>query len=288
MKPTDDAVLRPNDADAFRNAVREVRRYAEAPVAFGGQVSDGILSLSEFLGVRTTGLKGLHVRSPKGLGGQVVSCQRPAWVNDYGADLSITHHYDAPVLAEGIRSVIAVPVAVRGSVRGVLYAADRGVEPMGDRVLDVVVDAARRLAVEVSTRDEVDRRLHLLRAAETNDPTGQDSWGIEEVRELHAEFRCIAQGLEEGTLRDRLREACDRLANLTTGHEPKATATTLAPRELDVLSQVALGCSNAEIANRLSLLPETVKAYLRSVMRKLDVRTRHEAVVTARRHGLLP
>jgi LuxR family transcriptional regulator, regulator of acetate metabolism len=63
---------------------------------------------------------------------------------------------------------------------------------------------------------------------------------------------------------------------------------TLSPRELDVLAQIALGCTNAEAAQRLSLKPETVKSYLRSATAKLGARTRHEAVSKARRSRLLP
>ncbi|MBT2675680.1 response regulator transcription factor [Streptomyces sp. ISL-14] len=62
----------------------------------------------------------------------------------------------------------------------------------------------------------------------------------------------------------------------------------LSPRELYVLAQVALGCSNTEVGRRLSLLPKTVKSYLRNAMRKLGASTRFEAVVAARRQGLLP
>ncbi|MEU2286084.1 helix-turn-helix transcriptional regulator [Streptomyces sp. NPDC013178] len=53
----------------------------------------------------------------------------------------------------------------------------------------------------------------------------------------------------------------------------------MAPRERDVLAQVALGCNNAEAGRKLSLLPETVKSYLRSAMRKLGASARFEAVV---------
>ena len=42
------------------------------------------------------------------------------------------------------------------------------------------------------------------------------------------------------------------------------------------------------IAERLSVKPETVKSYLRSAMSKLDAHSRREAVVAARRLGLLP
>ncbi|NUS12348.1 MAG: response regulator transcription factor, partial [Streptomyces sp.] len=62
----------------------------------------------------------------------------------------------------------------------------------------------------------------------------------------------------------------------------------LTPRELDVLTAVAAGATNAGAAARLRLSPETVKSYLRSAMRKLGAHTRLEAVTTARRSGLLP
>ncbi|NUQ96456.1 MAG: hypothetical protein HOY79_07785 [Streptomyces sp.] len=49
---------------------------------------------------------------------------------------------------------------------------------------------------------------------------------------------------------------------------PALPGPRLTPRELDVLAQVALGCNNAETGLGPSLLPETVKSYLRSAMRK--------------------
>ncbi|MDA3630679.1 LuxR C-terminal-related transcriptional regulator, partial [Saccharopolyspora sp. WRP15-2] len=165
------------------------------------------------------------------------------------------------------------------------YSAARGVARLGDRAIDVAMGVTRRLAGELAVRDEVDRRLRLMRAAE--DIGHREQVALEEVRELHAEFRAIAQGLDDSALRDRLHHACDRLAGLTSKPEETPTAK-LTPRELDVLSQVALGCTNAEAGKRLSLRPETVKAYLRSAMHKLEVHNRHEAVVVARRQGILP
>ena len=55
-----------------------------------------------------------------------------------------------------------------------------------------------------------------------------------------------------------------------------------------VLACVAAGATNAAAAQRLGLGPETVKGYLRSAMRKLGANTRGEAVVAARRAGVLP
>ena len=62
----------------------------------------------------------------------------------------------------------------------------------------------------------------------------------------------------------------------------------LTPRELDVLRLVAQGLSNKEIAAGLDLSPHTVKYHLASVLAKLGVRSRTEAVSRGIRTGLLP
>ena len=63
--------------------------------------------------------------------------------------------------------------------------------------------------------------------------------------------------------------------------KPRVTA-------VDVLSCVALGHTNVEAADEMGIGAETVKSYLRSVMRKLGAHTRYEAVNAARRIGALP
>jgi LuxR family maltose regulon positive regulatory protein len=62
----------------------------------------------------------------------------------------------------------------------------------------------------------------------------------------------------------------------------------LTPRELEVLSLIAEGLTNAEIARLLVLSPGTVKAHTAAIYRKLDVAHRTEAVARARKLGLLP
>jgi DNA-binding CsgD family transcriptional regulator len=191
------------------------------------------------------------------------------------------------VLAEGLRTVAAAPVLVGGRPRAVLYAAGREGGSVGDRVRDCLARAAARMAAELAVRDEVDRRLALLAAADAGPPPVADPVGWEEVRAVHADLRLVAQATEDAALRDRLLAACSRLAALGASREEPAPVR-LSAREVDVLTQVALGCSNREAAARLSLRPETVKSYLGSAMTKLDAHTRLEAVVRARRLGLLP
>lgn len=62
-------------------------------------------------------------------------------------------------------------------------------------------------------------------------------------------------------------------------------AGRLTAREREILGLVAEGLSNKQIARRLSLQLSTVKNHVHSIMKKLDVRERHEAVTRLRAGG---
>ncbi|MFK7801999.1 MAG: response regulator transcription factor [Anaerolineae bacterium] len=61
----------------------------------------------------------------------------------------------------------------------------------------------------------------------------------------------------------------------------------LTPREFDVLELLADGLTNREIGAKLEISHHTVKFHLTSLMDKLDVHSRTEAVTTASRLGIL-
>ncbi len=62
-------------------------------------------------------------------------------------------------------------------------------------------------------------------------------------------------------------------------------AARLTEREAEVLRALADGLSNAEIAARVWLSPETVKTHVKAILGKLGVRDRTQAVVWAHRTG---
>jgi DNA-binding NarL/FixJ family response regulator len=66
-----------------------------------------------------------------------------------------------------------------------------------------------------------------------------------------------------------------------------AVEERLTDREREILLQVAEGKANKEIARRLSVSPDTIKADLKSVFVKLDVVDRTQAVVVALRRGYI-
>jgi DNA-binding CsgD family transcriptional regulator len=71
---------------------------------------------------------------------------------------------------------------------------------------------------------------------------------------------------------------------------PPATGEPLEPlsqRELEVLQLVATGRSNREIATELYVATGTIKAHLNNIFRKLEARSRLEAVTRARDLRLL-
>lgn len=67
----------------------------------------------------------------------------------------------------------------------------------------------------------------------------------------------------------------------------QALVEPLTERELEVLQEIATGGSNRDIAERLFITEGTVKNHVTSILGKLDVRDRTQAVLKAKEMGIL-
>ena len=276
-----------SEAELVANAVRELARRTRFPVAFGGLIEEGVVSVTSIVGARTRSLDGLRVRPERGLGGRAMIELRPRMTSDYGSSQQITHDYDVFVLGEGLRTLLALPIVVQGRSRGVLYAGAWNEEQIGGITTAPAMQVAQSVADELRIRDEVQRRLQAAPASDAVAPPQR-----EERRESFAELRSIAASVDDADIRARIAQVERRLLTLAGDAVPATTGAIptvhLSPRETDVLACAALGSTNAEIASQLGLREGTVKAYLGTAMSKLDASTRHAAVTRARRAGLLP
>lgn len=61
----------------------------------------------------------------------------------------------------------------------------------------------------------------------------------------------------------------------------------LTEREIEVLKQVAAGCSNKVVAERLRISEDTVKGHIRNILSKLDASDRTHAVTIAIKRGFI-
>ncbi|WNV86949.1 response regulator transcription factor [Umezawaea sp. Da 62-37] len=188
----------------------------------------------------------------------------------------------------------------------VVGEADNGVEAVeaGERLRpDVVVmdiqmpllngiEATRRLAgpgaatplrVLVVTTFNVDHYVYEALRAGASGFLLKDSPPLELVNGI----RTIARGeslLAPAITRDLIGRFADRLK---PGVAAAGPVESLTRREREVLTLIAEGLSNAEIAAAMVLSPETVKTYVSRILTKLDLRDRVQAVVLAYRSGLV-
>lgn len=73
--------------------------------------------------------------------------------------------------------------------------------------------------------------------------------------------------------------------NLARNQRLDGLTAPLSRREMEVLEHIRDGYINKEIAHRLCLTEQTVKSHVTSILRKLDVNDRTQAVLTAVRLG---
>ena len=148
-----------------------------------------------------------------------------------------------------------------------------------------VVEQAPECRVLILTTFNLDRYVYAALAA------GASGFLLKDVTPEHlaAAVRLVDTG--DALLAPSItRRLVERFASGAPGHGSPAIHRDLAaltPRELDVLTRMGRGLSNAELARELSLSEATVKTHVAHIFGKLSLRDRAQAVVLAYETGLV-
>ncbi len=139
--------------------------------------------------------------------------------------------------------------------------------------------------IVVTAYDDDEQMYHALRA-------GASAYFSKDVVADHivAAIRQVVQGLY--VVRDRVFNRFElmnwlarRFHSFTMEDIPEEPVQPLTPREMEILRYIAQGLSNKEIAHQLGISRQTVKNHMSSILRKLAVEDRTQAVMYAVRHG---
>lgn len=205
---------------------------------------------------------------------------------------------DQTLVRQGIRSLLALTTEV--DVVGDAADGDEALELLSELEVDVILlDLRMPRRDGLGTLEELRRRgwhIPVLVLTTFDDEElvlealrrGARGYMLKDVslEQLVSGVRCLAGGGTslQPALTDRLLRA------MAGGPEPAVRwdpPPSLSPRELDVLRLAAGGWTNREIAQGLHLAEGTVKNHVSSVLCKLGVRDRTQAVLRALELGLL-
>jgi DNA-binding CsgD family transcriptional regulator len=265
----DGDLARPDDGALLDAAARTLHRDAGIPLVFGGLRVAGAVPITTTRGHRSDRLQKMTISPRRGLGGRSWIARKPLSVDDYGSSRLITHDYDEQILGESISALAVTPIVVRERVRGLLYAGSR--DRLDRAQLGELSARASEISAELDIRDQVDLRMQRWRAEAASTAALRAA--------AKQRLVTIAANTTDETTKGELTRLLARVAE-------ESPAEVLTARQTDVMRLVARGARNDDIARELGLSVVTVKGYLRDAFRRLNARSRLDAVARARLLGV--
>jgi len=205
---------------------------------------------------------------------------------------------DQPLVRNGFRMILEgqSDLQLVGEAEDGLQAIERARELDPDVILmDVrmpnldgveatrrLVDANTRARILVLTTFDLDEYVHAAIRAGANGFLLKDVQPAELVAAIHVVAAGNALFAPAATQR-----LLDRFAIPATTPAMERKLEHLTEREREILRLIANGLSNAELAEQLHLSETTVKTHVSSMLRKLGVRDRVQAVIAAYDAGLV-
>lgn len=203
-----------------------------------------------------------------------------------GVRTGLQAYPDLHVIGEAASATIALDTADTALPDLVLLDA----QLRADNALDLTRQLKRRhpqMLVVIMTRIEDDEQLFQAIRSGAAAYLSKDI----EAEELARALRKVASGeylindsvLSRPHVASRVLHQFQELSVLDESEE--GVFSPLTAREIEILDYVAQGNSNKEIAFQLRISDQTVKNHITSILRKLAVNDRTQAVIFALRHG---
>lgn len=235
---------------ALRGLAARIREICGAHIGLAGPIeSEDLLVLRQWNGTHATGLHDLHVPPGIGLGGLAFAELQPVWVHDYTSSDLITHDFDFAISADGIKTMLAVPMLRSGRIYGVVYAAMRELTEFSDRQLDGAVTVARSGALALQTAEDAQRQRESSLAAERSRVAAalHDSVGAQLFRigsELHDLRTAAGEGGEGQQLLSRLVALENQLAETASAFRESVHALQEEPPSGGLAAVLSRNCAS--------------------------------------------
>ncbi|MCL4459842.1 MAG: GAF domain-containing protein [Chloroflexi bacterium] len=124
-------------------------------------------------GVRTEEFKQIRLKPGQGLAGKVIGSGEPVEIEDYCTSPTITHEMDPIVMAEGLRSHLAVPLRIGERAFGTLYVAYREVHKFTQADIILLTRLANQAAIAIENARLYDQ-VQRLAVLEERDRIGRE------------------------------------------------------------------------------------------------------------------
>ncbi|QFG21408.1 GAF domain-containing protein [Actinomadura sp. WMMB 499] len=197
-----------HDLDALlQDVVAQARRMLDVDIAYLALVEDdGGLTIEVTDGSLGPRLRGVRLAPHVGVAGRVADRGEPVRSSDYLADRDLTHSdaVDRVAREEGLRTIVGVPLRLRGRVIGVLMVAQRRVREFTGRDMSFLTSLGSFAAVAIdNARLITEHRRAAAELTAANAELRRHVGGAERAARMHGRMLAIAlrgDGAEEVVL----------------------------------------------------------------------------------------
>ena len=169
------------------------RELVGAPIAYLLLVDEeqGEVVMRIAQGVSSAAFLGLRLAIGEGVGGRVARQLEPFYTTDYLNDTRFDHdpHVDEVVRAEGIKSILSLPMHVFGKLVGVMHVADSSSRAFDADEIDVLLGLARHAALAIRNAALYDgAQRALLALEESNQAVREQNERLERAQSVHRQL----------------------------------------------------------------------------------------------------